>query len=108
MRSYLVRDRLRHFAFAKKHRPLEIVSYDVPGHDNRTAVAIAHFMFGRTTRSSANGVAKEYRYPGLIEKDGVVWLGQSVFLLTPERSSELQQFLGSRGVAFGRISVHVD
>lgn len=108
MRSYLVRDRLRSFALAQRGRALEIVSYDVPGHENATAVAIAHFVFGRTVRAHVDGGAKNYRYPGFIEKEGVVWLGQSVFLLTPQRSRELQEFLSARGVAYGRLSVRVD
>ncbi len=102
MRSHLVRERLMRFAIAERG-PVDIVSYDVSGQDNSTAVAVAHFVFGRTDR----GGAKEYRYPGLIEKPGVVWLGQSVFLLTPERSIELRAFLDARGVAYGKIGVRV-
>jgi len=105
MRSYMVRDRLQGFAKTRQGQLLEIISYDVPGHDNRTAVAISHFIFGYSQRKGANGHTKEYRFPGFIEQDGVVWIGQSVFMLTPERSSQLRRFLESRGVAFGRIAV---
>jgi len=107
LRSYLVRDRLRHFAHARRGQLLDVLSYDIPGRDNATAVAVAHFLFGRTERGRGNGSARPYRYEGFVEKEGVVWLGQSVFLLTPQRSRELQDFLASRGVAFERVSVQV-
>ncbi len=108
MRSHRVRDRLQRFVSTQRSRSLEIVSYDIPGADNATAVAIAHFVFGTNTRARVDGGTKEYRYPGFVEKDGVVWLGQSVFLLTPDRSKELQTFLVAKGVAFGRVRVRVD
>ena len=107
MRSQAVRGRLQEFASSHRGRGLEIVSYDVAGHDNATAVAVAHFIFGTTACSRSVKILKEYRYPGLIEKPGVVWLGQSVFLLIPDRSSELRAFLVSKGVAHGRLSVRV-
>ena len=108
MRSHLVRDRLRSFAFAQRSRGLEIVSYDIAGHDRRTSVEIARFVFGTRTKARIRGCVKEYRYPGFIEKEGVVWLGQSVFLLTPQRSRELRDFLGTRSVAYGHIGVRID
>lgn len=108
MRSHLVRDRLRSFAIAQRSRTLEIVSYDVPGHDKHTSVEVARFVFGTRTKARVHGGLKEYAYPGFIEKEGVVWLGQSVFLLTPQRSRELRDFLGSRSVAYGHIGVRVD
>ena len=104
MRSYAIRDRLLHFASEHRGAPLELVSYDVSGHDNRTAVAICHFLFGHVTRAG-DAAGKEYRYPGFIERDGVVWVGQSVFLVTPRRSEELGAFLSSRGVAHGRVHI---
>jgi len=105
MRSYSVREKLIRFALSKHGQPLEIVSYDVAGHDHATAMAVYHFIFGAVTRSQVNGGTKEYRYPGLLSKPGVVWLGQSVFLLTQERFAELRAFLERRGVAYGRLSV---
>ena len=105
MRSSLVRERLLRFASGKRGQSIEIVSYDVAGRDNSTAVAISHYVFGRTDRARVNGGYKEYRYPGLIERPGVVWLGQSVFLLTSERSLELRGFLDSKGVAYARLGV---
>src|SRR6266511_1593348 len=98
MRSYAVRERLLRFALARRSEILEILSYDVAGRDNRTAVAVSHFIFGTVVRQAVDGGIKEYRYPGMIEKDGVVWLGQSVFLLTSERARELRGFLDSKGV----------
>lgn len=108
MRSHLVRDRLRSFATAQRRRMLEIVSYDVSGRDKRTSVEIARFLFGTRTKAAVRGGVKEYSYPGFVEKEGVVWLGQSVFLLTPSRARELRDFLGTRGVAYGHLDVRVD
>ena len=108
MRSHLVRDRLRSFAFAQHNSALEIVSYDIAGHDRPTSVKIARFVFGTRTNARIRGGMKEYRYPGFIEKEGVVWLGQSVFLLTPQRSRELRDFLGARGVAYGHLGVRIN
>ena len=105
MRSYVVRDRLVKFAISRAGQDLDILSYDIAGRDNRMAVAVSHYLFGSVSRKQVNGGIKEYRYPGLIEREGVVWLGQSVFLLTPARSRELRAFLDSKGVAYGRISV---
>jgi len=104
MFSYAIRDRLLRFASQHRGAPLELVSYDVSGHDNRTAVAICHFLFGHVTRGS-NGHGKEYRYPGFVEREGVVWVGQSVFLVTPLRSEELRTFLASKVVAHGRVHI---
>ncbi|OGS49741.1 MAG: hypothetical protein A3K65_05270 [Euryarchaeota archaeon RBG_16_68_12] len=107
MRSNLVRERLRRFAAGHREKPLGIVSYDVASANNAVAVAIAHFIFGHSVRARVNGGTKEYRYPGFIEKEGVVWLGQSVFLLTLQRSRELQDFLASKGAAYEVLSVRV-
>ena len=105
MRSKVAKDRLREFTAAHQSQPLEILSYDVAGHDNRTAVAVSHFIYGFAVKAKVNGATKEYRYPGFIERDGVVWLGQSVLLLTPERASELRVFLEAKGVAHWGIRV---
>jgi len=105
MRSHLVKDRLQSFASAQHNRGLEIVSYDIAGHDKHTSVEIARFVFGTRTKARIRSGIKEYRYPGMIEKDGVVWLGHSVFLLVPERATELRNYLESKGVAYGAIRV---
>jgi hypothetical protein len=105
MRSYTVRNRLLTFAGSHHGRTLEILSYDISGRDHSTAMAVYHFIFGSTKR--VDGGAKTYRYPGMIEKAGVVWFGQSVFLLTQERSAKLRKFLDARGVAYGILRVMV-
>jgi|SRR2546426_7420030 len=105
MRSPAVRDRLYRVASAGRGAELDIVSYDAGGADKSVSVAIANFIFGRTLR--ADGGLKEYRYPGVIEKPGVAWIGQSVFLVTQVRSKELRSFLDRKGVAYARIRVRV-
>src|SRR5947209_4719936 len=96
MRSHLVKDRLQSFASAQRNRGLEIVSYDIAGHDKHTSVEIARFVFGTRTKARIRGGIKEYRYPGFIEREGVVWLGQSVFLLTPNVCEVREGFLVTR------------
>ena len=62
MRSNLVREKLQRFASSHRNRALEIVSYDIAGNDNATAVAVSHFIFGLTARGRSNGAVKEYRF----------------------------------------------
>ena len=62
MRSSRIRDLLRRFAHDHRGRSLEIVSYDVSGHDNATAVAVAHYVFGRKDQARLDGGSKEYLY----------------------------------------------
>lgn len=69
---------------------------------------VARFVFGSQTKARIRGGVKEYRYPGFLEKEGVVWLGQSVFLLTTQRSRELRDFLGARRVAYGHLDIRID
>ncbi len=109
MRSSAVRDKLVRFGLSYRGRQLAILSYDISGHDNATAVAVCLHIFGRRARvKSAGGGIKEYRYPGFIEKAGVVWLGQSVFLLRPDRFEELRRFLDAKGVAYGTLRVRIE
>src|SRR5207247_3479804 len=79
MRSHLVKERLRSFASAQRNRGLEIVSYDIAGHDKHTSVEIARFVFGTRTKARIRGGIKEYRYTGFIERDGVIWIGKYYF-----------------------------
>ncbi len=60
------------------------------------ANAVWAFIHGRTIRTDG----KEYRYPGFVEKEGVRYLGQSVFFVLPHRLRELTRFLASRGVEY--------
>src|SRR2546428_13636244 len=103
MRSYAVRERLARFASSRRSENLEILSYDVAGHDNRTAVAVSHFIFGSVVRQPVNGGMKEYRYPGMIEKDGVVWLGQAAVCQVPQRPTGLRNYLEFKGIGSGAI-----
>src|SRR5437773_10214713 len=95
MRSHLVKDRLRSFASAQRNRGLEIVSYDIAGHDKHTSVEVARFVFGTRTKARSRGGIEEYRYRGFIERDGVGWRGQSVFFLTSRRWRGCRDFLGT-------------
>ncbi|OGS51521.1 MAG: hypothetical protein A3K65_06945 [Euryarchaeota archaeon RBG_16_68_12] len=108
MRSSAVRDRLLRFGVAHRDRSMDLVSYDIAGSDGSTAYAVSVWIFGRTVRTEVDGGEKEYHYPGFLEKPGVVWVGQSVFLLTPERSREFQDYLNGKGVSYGRLKVRIE
>ena len=108
VRSPDVRAELKRFADSHTGREMEIVSYDVAGHDRATSVAVAHFVHGHSSRAIVSGTPKEYRYSGLIDEDGVAQLGQSVLLLSLERSRDLRAFLQSKGVQYMRLAVRLE
>ena len=55
---------------------------------------VRRFIFGHTV--STNG--KTYHYPGLVELDGVRYLGQSVLFVARERLDPLRGFFRANGV----------
>jgi hypothetical protein len=55
---------------------------------------IRRFIFGYTSRK--NG--KAYHYAGLVERDGVRYLGQSVLFVSPSALSLLTDYLRREGI----------
>ena len=72
-----------------------IVTWDVDSGDAAMCGRLRRFIFGYTLAN--NG--REYRYQGLVERDGVRYVGQSVLFVTHARLLELQSFLRQQGVS---------
>ena len=71
-----------------------IVTWDVDSHNFSQCTRVRRFIFGHTV--SVNG--KTYRYPGLVEFDGVRYLGQSVLFVMLSHLETLRGFLQANGV----------
>ena len=94
-----VRRSLPSFCRTHGHRPLRLVTYDANTVSRWRAAEVAHFIFGRLVRRRNDGGAMiEYEYRGFIHRPGVLWVGQSVLLVTPERLAELEAYLRRHGV----------
>ena len=79
---------------------LVLLSYDVSGANRSAASRVAHLIFGRKD-------ATEGAPPPYIQRPGVVWIGQSVFLLPQSIAVELVERLHGLGasVTTARISI---
>ena len=71
-----------------------IVTWDVDSRNMAQCARVRRFVFGYSKLS--NG--KRYQYPGLVEQDGVRYLGQSVVFVTPIRLQSFRDFLRLNGV----------
>ncbi len=81
-----------------------LLSYDASGHSRAAAAEVCRLIFGRTRTDPEGRLRRE---TGYIHRPGVVWVGQSVFLLPPRDAEELAgrvRRLGVR-VAMGPVSV---
>ena len=65
-------------------------------------------VVGQVVEDEAAVAAERKKEAGFIHRPGVVWVGQSVFLLTPERSREFQDYLNGKGVSYGRLKVRIE
>jgi hypothetical protein len=79
---------------------LVLLSYDVSGTNRSAASRVAHLIFGRKD-------AAEDAPPPHIRRPGVVWIGQSVFLLPHSIAVELVEKLHGLGavVTTAQISI---
>jgi len=80
-----------------KSRPAEsgfIVTWDVNSADRSSANRLHRRLFGDVTYSGG----KVYRYPGLLEKEGVRYMGQSVVFVRPALLGELDSLLTGLGI----------
>ena len=74
-----------------------LLSYDVSGAERAVAARVCQIIFGRR-RISESAARTVYREKGFIHRPGVVWVGQSVFVLPPGDASELVDRLRRLGV----------
>ena len=81
-----------------------LLSYDVSGKARSTAARVCQIVFGRS-RTGKDGVSRQEL--GFVHRPGVIWVGQSVFLLHQRDADELALRLRRLGVrvALGRITV---
>ena len=89
---------------------LWILSYDVDGRDRSTASRVCHLIFGRTNRTTRDGVPAAYEQRGFIHRPGVVWVGQSVLMLPHGDAMELRGRLDAMRVStgMGRLLIERD
>jgi hypothetical protein len=71
-----------------------IVTWDVNSADRVTAHRLQRFVYGDMARVDG----RTYRYTGLIEEDGVRYLGQSVVFVRPRQLGVLVDFLSRSGI----------
>ncbi len=81
-----------------------LLSYDATGASRPAAVHVCRIIFGRR-REDANGVVHDEK--GFIHRAGVVWIGQSVFILPPRDAEELATKLGRLGVRVAMAPVTI-
>jgi len=77
-----------------------LLSYDVSATRRSAASRVAHLIFGRKDASERGPVP-------YVRRAGVVWIGQSVFLMPKAIAMELAEKLHALGaiVAMGRVSI---
>ena len=81
-----------------------LLSYDVAGAARATAARVCQIVFGRT-RPGTRGLRRIQE--GFVHRPGVVWIGQSVFVMPPRDAEELAARLRPLGVrvAMGAVSM---
>ncbi len=81
-----------------------LLSYDVQAAARSTAVRVCQIVFGRVRADGRGGLRRE---EGFVHRAGVVWIGQSVFVLPPRDADELAARLKRLGVrvAMGPVAM---
>lgn len=82
-----------------------LLSYDVEGTARSVAARACQIVFGRT-RPAVGGSRRQE--PGFVHRPGVVWIGQSVFVLPPRDAEELAGRLRRLGVRVAMGSVTME
>lgn len=77
-----------------------LLSYDVPATNRSAASRVAHLIFGR------NDASEERSIP-YVRRAGVVWIGQSVFLMPRAVAEELAERLQCLGAAVATAHVTI-
>ena len=87
-------------ALSETPAPLVLLSYDVSSINRSVASRVAHLIFGRKDAGPDSPVP-------YILRAGVVWIGQSVFLLPRSLAMELAEELHGLGamVTMGNVSM---
>ena len=70
-----------------------LVSYDVARARSSARGKVHRKVFGSETRKAVNGRVKTYRYEGLLARQDVEYIGQSVLLLPTALGESFLKFL---------------
>jgi len=83
-----------------------LLSYDASGAARAVATRVCQIIFGRR-RISEGPSRATYQEKGFIHRPGVVWVGQSVLVMSPSDARELSERLHMLGVrvATGPVSI---
>lgn len=71
-----------------------LVTWDADSEDAAACARLRRFVFGYVCEKTG----RRYAYPGLLERPGVRYLGQSVVFVPSEALSPLRSFLGREGI----------
>ncbi|MFQ6013004.1 MAG: hypothetical protein ACE5LS_05115 [Thermoplasmata archaeon] len=71
------------------------MTWDVDSEDSSSSSRLRRYVFGYSTPK--NG--KVYRYPGLLDRDNVRYIGQSVLFVGSDHLRELTSFLKGARIA---------
>jgi hypothetical protein len=92
----------------KRASPRVIISIDAGKRQRQAAVAIQHFVHGRSVTARVAGGRKRYFYPGLASRPGVEKLGQSVLMMREKDAEDFAAFLRRHLVRFEWIRVWIE
>ena len=73
-----------------------IVTWDVDSRNSALSARLKRFVFGYETRKEG----RVYRYPGLVDRDGARYLGQSVVFVTLTVLPSVESFLSSNRIDY--------
>ena len=92
-------------ALKQRQAPMDgfIVTWDVDSANTVVCGKIRRYVFGYTSRKRG----KVYRYPGLVERDGVRYLGQSVLFVSQPTLTLLVEYLRRQGIGHMVIEASV-
>jgi len=71
-------------------RKMVDLHYDVPKHLRAWKDDVNRYVFGYRLRRNDEHRSKSYRYPGVVHRKGVRWIGQSVLRLPPAIAKEAE------------------
>jgi len=90
-----------------------IVTWDVDSANTAMCGRIRRFVFGLPPRGNRSGFdtsrksGRAYHYAGLVERDGVRYLGQSVLFVSPPTLGLLTEYLRREGIGHVVIEASV-
>src|SRR6266571_2578435 len=81
--------------------PSVLLSYDVSGINRAASVRVAHLIFGRSDAGPKSP-------PPVVARPGIVWVGQSVFLMPAALAVEVVEKLRGLGAVVTTARIAID